>query len=160
MAVSLNTKAFGAPGHKVLVHHRTPNTFTGTLTQTSQGSFTIPAGTLSEGDVLRLSTLWTQGGTLANARTLRVKLNGTEVQNAYLTNTGSSGAILTLRVIDPTTIVGHNVGLAGGVGNASGLKSVVTVNLGADIVIDFTVVLAVATDTSTLENYVLEHIKP
>lgn len=143
-------------------------TMTGT-TETSLASITIPAGTLSVGDNIRISTLWDFGKAVSATDVPRVRMgnHATALTNqivfaASVTTTLQTASIYRLlNVTSATTATMFPTGSTTGLGSSGAGNNVISTNF--DITTEMKIVLSGdggdATNVTTLNSYVIELIK-
>lgn len=129
---------------------------TGTASETSLASITIPAGAMGANGAVRVTALFSHTND-ASLKTLRIKFGGTN----YLETAPSTTATnLQQRIIQNRNSESSQVGSAAaagaGFGVSSGALVTSTVNTANDVTLLITGQLADGTDTVTLESYIVE----
>ena len=134
---------------------------TGTTTETSIRSYTIPGGTIKVGDVLRITAAWSWTNN-ANTKTPRVRIGTstgatgvTYISQQQTTNFCIKGQYdVYFRAASSQLGVQGTGGSAGWSAGSAQVTS--TLDENSAIVVDFTGQDAVATDSTTLEGYTIE----
>ena len=131
---------------------------TGTTSETTLATVTVPAGAMGANGVLRITSLWSYPNN-ANSKQLRIKFDGNNVLNTSPTTTAQHQTIITIgnRNSASSQVMGSGATAStGGLGNTGTAPATMSVNtaLAKDIV--FTVTLANSGDTATLEGYLIE----
>ncbi len=158
MAVSTNQDKTGivvAP--RVLSIGTDGYAHTGDTNETSVLSYTLPAGSMSADSVIRITSFWSHTSN-ANNKTMRIDFGGTNYMSATKT---TGGWWQQLTIISSDNSVSAQKAISASIDGLGSAGSQVTsaVDTTANVTIDFTVELANAADTATLETYVIELIK-
>jgi hypothetical protein len=129
---------------------------TGTVTETTLATITIPGGLMGPNGVARVTVLYTNSNS-ANNKTLRVKFGGTTYFGPAVTTNVTSQAMVMVRNRNATNSqVGMAFGSTSGFGGSSAAAVTSAVDTTADITLLITGQLANATDTLTLEGYTVD----
>lgn len=147
--------AFGVPW--TLAKSGVPASVTGTTVETTLATITIPAGAIGPNGFVEIIPLYTYTSS-TNTKTLRIRLGGSEVWSSVV----ASAALFANR---PSSII-NNAGNASsqitlnsptGFGTAGALAQVVrtTINTAAATTLTITGTLATASETITLESYLV-----
>lgn len=127
---------------------------TGTLTETTLGNFTLPAGALATGGQLYVVQLWSHTNSAFN-KTLRAKLGGTNFLLSVQTTNLSFQRLTPIYARGRTSQVfyGSASSTTTGFGSSTGAVSTAAINLDADVAVILTGQLADIGDTITLEAF-------
>lgn len=148
-------------GVTLLAHSGTAASATGTTTETTLATYTMPANTLNANGVLRIVSFWTCNSS-ANSHTARVRFGGTGgtvYSNDTLTSRLSGQGITFIRANNATNAQKAFVGsLFGNSGYFSSSTAITTsaVDTTANVNIVISGQLANSADTLTLEGYTIE----
>ncbi|MFD2271823.1 hypothetical protein ACFS07_13325 [Undibacterium arcticum] len=129
---------------------------TGTLTETTLASVTIPGGVMGLNGSLRITTLWSCTNN-ANNKTFNVRFGGTSICSN--TSMNSSVAYIDRRVLHNRNSLISQVampGANGGSGNSTVALVTMTKDTSVDQLLTITMALANTGDTVTLESYTVE----
>lgn len=130
---------------------------TGTTTETTIRSVSIPAGTVKVGNVLKITTAWSWTNN-ANAKTAKVKLGTTAYVDLSLSTSLNSKNQCNIAFIASASQIGFQaagVG-TGGWGAGASAQPTSTYNESQDMTINITGTLANIADTLRLEGYTIE----
>lgn len=133
---------------------------TGTLTETTLATVTLPAGAMGANGAIRVTSVWATPGGSANAKTVRTRLGG--ISGAQVM---AIGVTTSLSVSESTRLIQNrnsassqvtrNSGSPGSGGSsAAPTTSAINTAVAADLV--FTGQLANTGETITLESYMVE----
>lgn len=139
----------------ILAQSGVASSVTGTTTETTLATITIPGGMMGQNGMLRLTTLWTLTNN-ANSKTLRGKLGGGTFFAPVNTGNGSYNGIATLRNRSSASQVFLSAGNPTIAGGAGGPAVTLAIDTTVDQPLLITAQLASATDTATLEGYTVE----
>lgn len=148
--------ALAKQGAGAFAQDATAQSITGTLTETTLATITIPAGSLGPNGSFEIETLWTVTNS-ANTKTLRVKLGSTAFANIAATT--SASAQLHTRVANRNSAasqVGFPSANSSGFGVSSAAVTTGAVDTSQDAIVTITGQLASAGETITLESYVVK----
>lgn len=146
---------------RILARSAVPASVTGTLTETTLATVTIPGGTIGANGRLRITTLWTFTGS-TNAKVLRVRLGGIN-GTSFLGHSQATAANVVARAqieIANRNSESSQVGYTGGNvttwGASTAAVTTGTRNTAADQDLLFTGTLTNTGETITLEYYIVE----
>lgn len=127
---------------------------TGTTSETTLATITIPAGAMGANGLIRVSSVWSYTNS-ANNKTLRARFGGTSIAATAYTTTASAplGCLIANRNSASSQVVGLASGLFAATNTTPTTSSINTSNA-ADITLLGT--LASAAETITLESYLVE----
>jgi hypothetical protein len=161
---TLNATGGGSGGVSLLAQSNAAISLTGTTTETTLATYTLPANTLGANGILRITSFWSCNNT-ANNHTARVRFGGT-LGTVYLTdnlNSRLNGQGIThIRANNATNsqkaFAGNNfVGSSFTSGTVAVTTSSVDTTSNVDVVISGQ--LANSGDNMTLEGYTIELLK-
>lgn len=127
---------------------------TGTLTETTLATITIPANTLGANGQLELEALFSYTNS-ANSKTLRAKFGGTQYLNLTLTTTAASQSLVRIANRNAANSQVGNIVGSNGFGNSSGTLVTSAIDTAADVNLTITGQLANTGETITLESYIV-----
>lgn len=163
IATLVSDTMLAVAGHSVLAASRVAVPHTGDTIETVKATVTIPAGVMGLNGVLRVTTLWSYPNN-ANTKTLRVRfggLAGTVIATQAATTTASYQETFTLGNRNAANSqVGNAANLSGKVGGTSSALITAAVDTAAAVDLVFTAQCGNATDTITLEGYIVELLRP
>jgi hypothetical protein len=150
-------------GHLVLAASATPQSVTGTISETTLATVAIPAGLMTANGQLRIRTLWSYTNS-SNNKILRVRLGGTS-GTIFLgpTLTTTAGAQIDTQTRNrnaQNSQVGFNFGGSTGLGTTTGTPTTGSVDTSAAQDLIISGVLANTGETITLESYTIELLIP
>lgn len=126
---------------------------TGTTSETTLATATLPGGTMGNTGFCRIWSLWSYTNS-ANSKIPRIRFGGTVLASNTLTTTASAPLV---------THIGNRTASTQVAGIATGLVSTTAnpintaaINTAADVAITFTGTLASAAETMSLESYLIE----
>jgi hypothetical protein len=132
---------------------------TGTTSETTLATVTIPAGAIGANGFVRVTTTWSHTSS-GNAKNLLVRFGGTggtAYQNSSVTATASTRhQILIGNRNSASSQVGMNSTTAGGFGSTNAAVATSSVNTGNAVDLVFRALLANSGETITLESYLVE----
>ena len=124
---------------------------TGTVTETTLGTLTLPGSILGPNGLVKIETLWTHTNSVNN-KTLKSKLGGQAIQNMVVTTTATTRAMNSVANRQSyTSQACFNPATVSSYGSGTAATSTFTVNTAVDTVINFTGTLANTGETITLE---------
>jgi hypothetical protein len=129
---------------------------TGTTSETTLASVTIPAGAMGANGQIEIVEFWSHTNS-ANNKILKTKFGGQSIM--AVTNTTTATQQTYHRVgnrNNASSQVVFGPFSTGGSGNTSNAVTTLAVNTGSDVVIDFTGQLANTGETITLESYIIK----
>jgi hypothetical protein len=147
---------------EVLAASAVASSITGTTAETALSTIVVPAGAMGINGILRITTQWTVPNS-ANNKTLRVRfggLVGTQIQSIVLTtatNIRMQCQIQNRGAANSQTAAANSLG-GGGWGSNAGTVIVATANTAAAVDLVLSAQLALASETVTLESYLVELI--
>jgi lysophospholipase L1-like esterase len=155
----------GATFSKVVAASNTKVSYTGSTTETTVLTFTIPANSIGINGRFDIPILATATNN-ANNKTIVVRFNGVGVYQQVLTSVASYRGLgmifnrgsLTSQVSGPLN-TGASIGF-GSNGASSLAPSTFTINTGADITVTVSILLANAADTASVEAFQVVAINP
>jgi hypothetical protein len=129
---------------------------TGTLTETTLVTCTIPANAIGPNGQVEIATLWSSTNS-ANTKTLRVKFGGTAYYASPVTATLSANAVTRIANRNATNSqIGFQAIATAGIGNGgANANTTSAVDTTAAVNIDFTGQLTNTGETITLESYLV-----
>jgi hypothetical protein len=137
----------------VLAQSSVAQAHTGDLVETTKATVTIPANAMGANGRVRVTSVWSATNN-ANNKTLRVKFGGTNYLAQNITTTQS---FIHQAQIGNRNSASSQVGTGNtAFGSAGQAISTSAVNTGSSVDITFTIQLANAGDTATLESYIVE----
>ena len=127
---------------------------TGTTSETTLATITIPAGAMGANGLIRVSSVWSYTNS-ANNKTLRCRFGGTSVAASIFTTTTS--APLNCLIANRNSASSQVVGLASGLFAATN-TTLTTPAINTANAVDITLLgtLASGSETITLESYLVE----
>jgi len=128
---------------------------TGTTSTTTLATITIPAGLIGANGKVKFYPLWSNTNN-ANAKTLRVFLNGVPMYTATSQNSVHNSGLLILRNFNSETAQRMSSGMAAGLGSSPGSIAATTVDTTVPVTVTITGQLANSADTMTLESLFVE----
>lgn len=156
VAADNNTTGFikDTEGWRVIAASGVAVPLTGTLTETTLATVTVPAGAMGANGLIRVSSVWSYTNS-ANTKIVRARFGGTAVASGSYTTTASAplNFITSNRASQSSQITGLSNGLFSATANAPNTSAINTANA-ADIVLQGT--LANVGETITLESYLVE----
>ena len=136
--------------HAISLYRTTTEVYlTGTTTETTLATVTIPAGVMGPNGRLVLHFIWSFNNS-AGAKTLRVKLDNQNCSSIVQTTTAYCSTMLTVQNINSESLQKTPSGLSAGVGASSGVINTTTVNTAVNAYLTFTGQLASGTDNISL----------
>jgi hypothetical protein len=148
--------ALALQGAGAIAQSAVAQSVTGTTTETTLATITIPAGSMGPNGQIEVTTLWSCTNS-ANNKTLRVKFGSTAFLNVAAT---TSAAIHVLTRIANRNSAASQVGSPSSTTNSLGATgaSVTTaaIDTTADVTLAITGQLASASETLTLESYIVK----
>lgn len=152
VGIAVNGKKSFFP--RVLARTATAKSHTGDLIETVLATVKIPAGVLGEAGSVRIHTLWSHTNS-ANNKTMKVKVGAVEYLSAVATTSPASSVVTHIYNRDNAN---NQVGGSGN-GSYGALSAALptgTLDTGEEFDLTITAQLALATETITLEGYVVE----
>lgn len=148
-----------APDVRVLAASAVAQSITGTLTETTLASGTIPAGTLGANGQVDIVALWSHTNS-ANNKTLRVKFGGTNFMAVVTTTTGVDQTYTRIANRGVTNSqIGFIAASSTGFSAIAGSNVTASVDTTADVTLLITGQLALGSETITLESYIVKLVK-
>lgn len=147
---------FGRGGSVILAQSAAPVSHTGDTAEATLASVTIPAGSIGANGQIEVITLWSTTNS-ANTKTLRVKLGATAFMAAAATTTLTEQTYT--RIANrgaANSQVGYNSANISGFGSTTGAATTGAIDTTADVTLAITGQLALATETLTLESYIVK----
>jgi len=135
---------------------------TGTLTETAIASVTIPAGAMGLHGVLKVASLWSYTNS-ANTKIIRIRysgLTGTAYYGNSLTTTASLWAVCMIWNAGAANSQRGMVTAIAPQGTSTAALVTSAVDTAADSTVAFCATLANVGETITLQNYVVELLRP
>jgi hypothetical protein len=139
-------------GAKTIISTSTAVAHTGTATETTLFTGTVPANSIGATGTLEFRTLFSATNN-ANVKTFRIKVNGTTIAQLSLASLASNYSVsriinrtLSSQIAPATT---SNTAAHG----STGTLATYAFNTAANLTITVTMALATTTDTTTLENF-------
>jgi hypothetical protein len=155
MSVAINPRRNGVSnGPVILAQSGAASSVTGTTTETTLASVTIPGGMMGANGSVRISAKWSYTNS-ANAKNLFVKLAGNNVISAVRTTTSNEAWLFSFENRASQTLqvyINFPIPLAAGGGTVTQLG----VNTAVDQVLTFSCALASAAEQCKLESYTVE----
>lgn len=147
--------ALAAQGAGAIAQSAVAVPLTGTLTETTLATITIPAGAIGPNGSVEILTLWSYTNS-ANTKTMKVKLGATAINTAAGTTTATSQqfARVANRNSAASQIAFSNS--TSGFGNSAGANITSAVDTSASVDITITGTLTNTGETITLESYVVK----
>jgi len=128
---------------------------TGTTTETTLATVTIPAGLLGSNGKIIVYPLWTMTNS-AGQKSFKLKLGGQTCYQVSLTTSAHSASLLLVRNFNSVSAQKTSTGLSAGLGATTATISNTTVNTAIAQDLTITGQLANGTDTMTLEGFFVE----
>lgn len=128
---------------------------TGTTTETTLATVTIPAGLLGSNGKIIVYPLWTMTNS-AGQKNFKLKLGGQPCYQVGLTTSAHSASLLLVRNFNSVSAQKTSSGLSAGLGVTTATISNTTVNTAIAQDLTITGQLANGTDTMTLEGFFVE----
>lgn len=151
------SKTGNPAGVQVIGRSAVAASITGTLTETTLGTVTVPAGLMGTSGALRITTLWTFTNS-ANTKTLKVKFgSGVPMNFAFTTTAGSQAVTIVRNRGAANSQVGFNNATLP-FSNTTGAAYTSSIDTSASVDITFTATLANTGETITLESYTVEYL--
>jgi hypothetical protein len=127
---------------------------TGTTSETTLATITIPGGSMGANGFVRVTSLWSYTNS-ANNKIVRARFGGTAVASNTLTTTASAPLNFTIgnRNSQSSQVAGVATGLVNTTANAVNTPTINTAN---DVALVLNGVLANTGETITLESYLVE----
>jgi hypothetical protein len=135
------------------------NSITGTTTETTLASVTIPANAMGANGIVRVTTGWSHNSS-ASSKTLRVKFGGTTFGSGNITTNATTRD---QRQIANRNATNSQIGTATTLGGFASSGSAIvtsTVDSTANVTLAITGQLTNTSETITLEYYLVELIVP
>lgn len=142
--------ALAKQGAGTFAQSAAPQSVTGTTSETTLATITIPGGAMGANGRVEVMALFSYTNS-ANNKTLRVKFGGTTMANAVPTTSASYAASATIANRNSVSSQVANGSLAPGATGAA--VAAATADTTADVVLTITGQLANAGETITLESY-------
>ncbi|HCK84821.1 MAG TPA: hypothetical protein DHW63_09990 [Hyphomonadaceae bacterium] len=131
---------------------------TGTTTETTLASVSVPAGAMGPNGVLRVTSLWKYTNS-ANSKTLKVQMGGVNFINVTPTTTNSFQAITTIanrNAANSQVAPSSSAAADGAMGTEGANPTTGAVDTAAAQTLSFKATLANTGETITLESYLVE----
>lgn len=161
MTIILTPRASGRPrnGFIVLAESSVQVANTGSTTENTLATILVPAGTLGSKGILRVTANKTAAGVAnANNKTVRYRFGGSIFYSDGFASSLAGIGIATLRNRASNVQYAIGVGGASGTGNSTAAGVLLAIDTTVDQTITITNQLANATDTVTLEGYLVEYL--
>lgn len=156
---ALNAKADASNAVYVLAQRAVASSVTGTLTETTLATITIPANAMGVNGAIRITPLFSYTNS-ANTKRLRIKFAGNEYWNLPVTTTASSQSITMIRNRNAANSqVGMALAVNSGLSQATTAVVTSAVDTTTDQPLTITAQLANTGETITLEAYTVEILK-
>lgn len=147
--------ATNLPGYSyVLAKSATAASITGTVTETTLGTFTIPAGAIGPNGQVEIYTLWSVTGS-TNSKTLRVNFGASSVASLPIVAAAGMSAQIFTRVANRNSASSQVAftPAATGIGQGAAANAFTSINTANAVVVNITGQLANMGETITLESY-------
>lgn len=152
----MGLRAYARPNAPViLAQSATAQSVTGTTTETTLATITIPGGMMGANGKLRVSALFSMTNN-ANNKTPRIRLGGSETLAAPFASASAISLARTIANRGATNSQLSEPGTSTGFGTAGSAVVTTAVDTSVDQSLTITGQLAVGTDTLTLEGYTVE----
>lgn len=141
----------------VLGQSGAPASITGTLTETTLATVTVPAKAMGTAGALRISALWSTTNN-ANNKTLSIRLGGTVISAPVIASQASFSEIITLRNrgVTNSQVTSPSTATTGGIGVSTSAVTTTAIDTTGVLALTITATLANVADTATLESYSVE----
>jgi hypothetical protein len=154
MAIHVGGRA--ADQSYVLAQSAVASSVTGTTTETTLASVTLPGGAMGANGQIEIISLWSYTNS-ANNKILKVKFGGQQL--AAITNTTTATEQLLNRAANrnnSSSQVSFSAFSTGGIGTSTNAINTFAVNSDSDVTIALTGQLANTGETITLESYIIK----
>lgn len=141
-------------GSAILAQSGAPSSVTGTATETTLASITIPGGMLGANGMLKITPVFSATNNV-NTKTMRVRFAGNSLVAQGAASFASAQLMAQIRNRNSLSSQGTFNAL-NGFGTSASSFSASAVDTSVDQVVTITGTLAVTTDTLTLEGYTVE----
>lgn len=159
MARDLSARGLGSRAPHVIGQGSAALSLTGSTSETTLATVTIPGGLLGSAGHVEIVTFWSAGANNTNTKTLNIKFGASTVASQNLANTRAYQNYSRVANRANNSQIFFNAATSFAItSNAPGTAAVDTT---ADVAVTLTGTLAVGTDTMTLESYlVVAYPKP
>lgn len=155
MAIDNAARAMAVQGGKVLAQSAVAASHTGNLLETTLATITVPAGAMGANGQVEIWALFSVTNN-ANVKTPRIRLGGSAFYSASLASTASAQCIVRIANRNAANSQVSFAGVVSGIGSSSSAVATGAIDTSAAVSITITGQLAVATDTITLESYIVK----
>lgn len=148
--------ALAKQGAGAIAQDATPQSITGTLTETTLATITIPGGLMGANGQVEIVAFWSFTSS-ANIKTLKVKFGAATIQNSsQTTNTVQQTYLRVANRNSAASQVAFVVGATSGLGATGGAVVTAANDTASDVQIQITGQLANTGETITLESYIVK----
>lgn len=147
-------------GPYILAASAVASSVTGTATETTLATITLPANSMGANGIVRVITAWTHTNS-ANNKTLRMKFGGTSYLNSNVTTNATSRVETQISNRNATgSQVGHSPSATASFSSSGSAIVTSAVDTTASVTLLITGQLATTSETITLESYIVEVLVP